>query len=105
MIFIETIIFTRLLSDYLSDEEYKDFQTYLVTNPKAGDVIQRTGGLRKVRWKSNGKGKRAGVRIVYYFHCSADRIYLLTLYAKNEVTDLTSEECKALKKLVEEWNL
>jgi len=104
MVFVETIIFTHLLSDYLSDEEYKDFQTYLVANPKAGVVIQKTGGLRKVRWKSKGKGKRAGVRIIYYFHCAVDRIYLLTLYAKNEVTALTSEECKALRKLVEEWN-
>jgi len=105
MLFVETKIFTRLLPDYLSDEEYKDFQAYLAANPEAGDIMQRTGGLRKVRWKSKGKSKRAGVRIIYYFHSSAVRIYLLTLYAKNEVSDLNTEECKVLMKLVKEWNL
>jgi len=105
MLFVETRIFTRLLPDYLTDEEYKDFQEDLAANPEAGDIMQRTGGLRKVRWKSKGKGKRAGVRIIYYFHSSVSRIYLLTLYAKNEVSDLSPEECKALMKLVKEWNL
>ena len=93
-----------MVSDYLSDEEYKDFQTYLAENPEAGDIMQRTGGLRKIRWKSKGKGKRGGVRIIYYFQTAIDQIYLLTLYGKNEVTDLTSDECKALRKSVEEWN-
>lgn len=105
MIFVETRIFTHLLPDYLTDEEYKDFQAHLAANPEAGDIMQRTGGLRKVRWKSEGKGKRAGVRIIYYFHSSVARIYLLTLYAKNEVSDLNTKECKALMKLVKEWNL
>ncbi|MBF0328997.1 MAG: type II toxin-antitoxin system RelE/ParE family toxin [Nitrospirae bacterium] len=105
MLFVETKIFTRLLPDYLSDEEYKDFQTYLAANPVDGNIMQGTGGLRKARWKSKGKGKRSGVRIIYYFHSAVDRIYLLTLYAKNEVTSLGPEECKALRKLVEEWNI
>lgn len=104
MVFIETRIFTRLVSDYLTDEEYKDFQLYLAENPEAGDIMQRTGGLRKIRWKSKGKGKRGGIRIIYYFQTAADQIYLLTLYGKNEVADLTSDECKSLRKLVEEWN-
>jgi len=67
--------------------------------------MQGTGGLRKVRWKSKGKGKRAGVRIIYYFHSAVDRIYLLTLYSKNEISSLNPEECKVLRKLVEEWNV
>lgn len=92
------------MSDYLSDEEYKDFQAYLAENPEAGAIMQRTGGLRKIRWKSKGKGKRGGVRIIYYFQTALDHIYLLTLYGKNEVADLTPDECKALRKLVEEWN-
>lgn len=58
MLFVETRIFTRLLPDYLSDEEYNDFQGHLAANPEAGDIMQRTRGLRKVRWKSKGKGKR-----------------------------------------------
>lgn len=104
MVFIEARIFTRLLSDYLSDEEYKDFQAYLAENPESGDIMQGTGGLRKIRWKSKGKGKRGGVRIIYYLQTTLEHIYLLTLYGKNEATDLTSDECKTLRKLVEEWN-
>ena len=66
MIFIETPIFTEDLRSLLSDDEYTEFQKYLASNPLAGDVIQSTGGLRKVRWAAGGKGKRAGVRIIYY---------------------------------------
>jgi mRNA-degrading endonuclease RelE of RelBE toxin-antitoxin system len=105
MLFVETKLFTRLLPDYLTDEEYKDFQSHLAANPESGDIMQRTGGLRKVRWKSKGKGKRAGVRIIYYFQSRVSRIYLLTLYTKNEVSDLSPEECKVLMKLMKEWNL
>lgn len=79
MVFIETRIFTRLVPDYMSDEEYKNFQVYLAANPAAGDIMQGTGGLRKVRWHSKGRGKRSGVRIIYYFQVADDRIYLLTL--------------------------
>ncbi|STX88298.1 hypothetical protein [Legionella feeleii] len=61
MIFIETPIFTEDVIELLSDDEYSEFQTYLANNPTAGDVIQHTGGLRKMRWSANGKGKRGGV--------------------------------------------
>lgn len=64
MIFIETPIFTEDVKELLLDEEYAEFQKYLVDNPLVGDVIQQTGGLRKVRWSSQGKGKRGGVRVM-----------------------------------------
>lgn len=101
MIFIETTIFTKLLASYLSDEEYRCFQEFLIENPSAGDVIQGTGGLRKIRWSVGDKGKRGGVRIIYYFHMAKDHIYLMTLYAKNEVTDLSSDNKKTLRQLLE----
>jgi len=66
MIFIETPIFTADLNELLTDDEYAEFQQYLADNPRSGDVIQDTGGLRKIRWTSNGKGKRGGVRVIYY---------------------------------------
>lgn len=72
-------------------------------NPNSGDVIRGTGGLRKVRWSLGNKGKRAGVRIIYYWQLKQNEIYLLTLYSKNEVTDLTSSEKKALIELVKGW--
>lgn len=103
MVFIETKLFTKLINKYLADDEFRDLQGFLVKNPKTGDLIRKTGGLRKVRWKGKGKGKRGGVRIIYYWHTSADQIFLLTVFAKNEVSDLTENERKILKQIVEGW--
>jgi mRNA-degrading endonuclease RelE of RelBE toxin-antitoxin system len=103
MIFIETPIFTEDVLNLLSDEEYAEFQEYLATNTKAGDVIQQTGGLRKVRWSAQGKGKRGGVRIIYY-HVTADsQIRLILIYKKGVKEDLTSEQKKMLCQLNERW--
>lgn len=64
MIFIETSVFTRQVLEMLTDEEYADFQSELVANPLAGDVIEGTGGLRKVHVAANGRGKRGGARVI-----------------------------------------
>ncbi len=102
-IFIESIIFEKLRLNYLTEEEFRDLQLLLLTNPKSGLVIQGTGGLRKVRFGAKGKGKRGGIRIIYYFLDAKDRFYFLTLYSKNEVTDLTASQKKNLKKFMEAW--
>lgn len=103
MIFIETSIFTESLVELLSDEEYAKLQKYLAMNPLAGDVIQQTGGLRKVRWASTGKGKRGGVRIIYY-HVTVDaQIRLLLIYKKGIKDDLTPAQKKILRQLNERW--
>ena len=75
----------------------------MLDTPKSGDVIHGTGGIRKLRWQAKGKGKRSGVRIIYYYLDNKKRFYLLTLYAKNEVIDLTANEKKLLKQLVDNW--
>lgn len=67
MIFIETSAFTKLLPQYLTDEEYRALQTYLMQKPDAGDLVQGSGGVRKVRWTPEEKGKSGGVRIIYYW--------------------------------------
>lgn len=103
MTFTETKLFTKLIYDYLTDDEFIEFQNYLIENPETGDLIKKTGGLRKVRWKAKGKGKRSGVRIIYYWYKSMDQIFLLTVFAKNEVSDLSEDERKILKQIVEEW--
>ncbi len=105
MVFVETSLFASLINKYLSDEEYAAFQNELAVNPKAGDVIPGTGGLRKIRYRcpEKGKGKRSGIRVIYYWYTNKDRIYLLSIYYKGEMTDLTSGEKKALKQLVEVW--
>lgn len=103
MIFIETPIFTEDVKNLLSDDDYAQFQRYLATNPLAGDVIQKTGGLRKVRWSSQGKGKRGGVRIIYYYVTSASQIRLLLIYKKGIQDDLTTDQKRALLQLNERW--
>lgn len=103
MVFIETAIFTKYLQDYLEDDEYRELQNFLIEQPNAGDLIQGTGGLRKLRWSLDGRGKRSGVRVIYYWQGSEDQIYFFTLYAKNEMPDLSSDEKKALKKMLENW--
>ncbi|MGK0684462.1 type II toxin-antitoxin system RelE/ParE family toxin [Serratia marcescens] len=103
MIFIETPIFTEDVLKLLSDEEYREFQLYLAENPTAGDVIKETGGLRKVRWASGGKGKRGGVRVIYYHKLSESQIRLLVIYKKGIKDDLSADERRALRALNERW--
>ncbi|MBD2779216.1 type II toxin-antitoxin system RelE/ParE family toxin [Xenorhabdus szentirmaii] len=103
MIFIETPIFTEDCKELLSDDEYREFQQYLADNPAVGDVIQHTGGLRKVRWSSGGKGKRGGVRVIYYHKVDASHIRLLLIYKKGIKDDLSESEKKVLRTLNEGW--
>jgi len=102
MIFIESKIFEKLREKYLDDDNYRALQNFLVEQPLVGDVIQGTGGLRKLRWSSKGKGKRAGIRTIYLYITEKSHIHFLTLYAKNEVSDLTANEKKILKRIIEE---
>ena len=81
----------------------KIYSLFCLANPKSGSVIQGTGGLRKIRFKAKGKGKRSGVRVIYYFFDQKARFYLLTLYSKNEVTDLTASQKNKLKQFMEVW--
>ena len=103
LIFIETDIFTEDLKALLSDDEYAEFQSYLAENPLIGDVIQQTGGLRKIRWSAKGKGKRGGVRVIYYYVLPDSQIRLLLIYQKGKQDDLTPEQKKILRQLNERW--
>lgn len=103
LIFIETDIFTEDVKALLSDDEYAEFQSYLAENPLIGDVIQQTGGLRKVRWSAKGKGKRGGVRVIYYYVLPDSQIRLLLIYQKGKQDDLTPEQKKILRQLNERW--
>lgn len=103
MIFIETPIFTEDVKSLLPDDEYTKFQQHLADHPKTGDVIQGTGGLRKIRWSACNKGKRGGVRVIYY-HLQADaQIRLILIYKKGTQDNLTEKEKQILKKLNEGW--
>jgi hypothetical protein len=85
-----------------SDEERLEFITFIAHNPMAGDVIPGGGGVRKVRWRREGRGKRGGVRVVYYFRDETVPLFLLTVYAKSRKDDLTVDELRALKTLAAE---
>lgn len=103
MEFVEAPAFTRYLSAYLDDDEYRELQGELAANPDLGDLMPGTGGFRKMRWADprRGKGKRGGLRIIYYHFPSDRQIWLMTLYDKSEASDLTSREKKTLKTAIE----
>jgi mRNA-degrading endonuclease RelE of RelBE toxin-antitoxin system len=100
MLIIETSIFTRQVRELLSDEEYRELQMALANRPHAGSVIAGSGGLRKVRWAIKGRGKRGGVRVIYYWAVPSDQLLLLLIYSKSERDDLTPDQLKTLKKIV-----
>lgn len=103
MIFIETPVFTRQITALLDDDEYGQFQRYLMTDPIAGDVIQGTGGLRKVRWSAGDRGKRGGIRVIYYYLDDAFQFRMLLAYQKGIKDDLSPAERKMLKAIRESW--
>ena len=102
--FRETHVFTRDIATLLTDDEYAELQGALIVNPEAGDVIRETGGLRKIRWSQQrrGKGKRGGVRVIYYWYAKGSLIYMLLAYSKNERDDLTAAQKRLLVRLIEE---
>jgi hypothetical protein len=102
MEFIEAPAFSHHRAEYLGEEEYRALQGELAANPELGDVMPDTGGFRKLRWADarRGKGRRGGLRIIYYYFASDHQIWLMTLYGKNEFADLTAQEKKALKAAV-----
>jgi hypothetical protein len=102
VIFVETPPFERLREAYFDDDEYSLLQAALIACPDAGDLVRGSGGLRKVRWSVEGKGKRSGLRVIYYWMKSRTHIYFLTVYRKSEVSDLTRAEIKAVRRIVEQ---
>jgi len=97
--FIELPAFQRLRDNYFDDQSFKGLQNALMTNPDAGDVIQGTGGLRKVRYadERRGKGKRGGLRVIYFWKDANNQFWLFTVYDRDEADDLTPDQRKMLK--------
>ena len=104
MIFVESPVFTRQVAELLqNDEDYSELQQFLMSQPDAGNVIQGTGGLRKVRWASAGKGKRGGSRVIYFHASNQRQIRMLLIYRKGIKDDLSAAEKKVLRSLNENW--
>ena len=90
----------RLAEKLLSVEERQDLINYLAEHPKSGDIMEGTGGVRKLRWRRGGQGKSGGVRVIYYFHDDLMPLYLLTLFAKGDKANLTKAERNELADLI-----
>jgi hypothetical protein len=95
--FIQTRLFARLFDELFSDEDLTALEAYLASNPEAGAVVPGSGGVRKMRWGVPGRGKRGGVRIIYYLKLRDEEIWFLTLYAKNETTTIPGPILKQIK--------
>lgn len=100
MEFIESSGFSSVRENYLDDQQLNLLQLYLIDSPDAGKIVKGSGGVRKLRWGYGGQGKRGGLRIVYYWSVEKRQILLLTVYRKNEATDISKEAIKTMRKIV-----
>jgi len=99
--FIETKLFTRLVQENLTDDEYRELQSFLIEEPRAGDVVPGSGGVRKLRWRVAGRGKRGGLRVIYFVKVEQCVIWMLTLYPKNVRDNISAKALRQIRKEVE----
>lgn len=99
--FVETKLFTRLVQEYLSDDEYSRLQQALAAYPELGSVIPGSGGVRKMRWSVAGRGKRGGLRIIYFLRTRHGQIWMLTLYAKNVAENIPAHVVRQIKEEID----
>ena len=102
MEFVETPTFTRMVTTLLTDDEYRELQNELAEDPDRGDLIKGGGGIRKLRYSAQGRGKSGGVRVIYYWIKDDHQIYMLVMYPKSKKDDLTDKETSILREFVKE---
>ena len=95
--FVETPLFTRLVQEYLTDEDYSRLQSQLIQNPEAGVVIRGSGGVRKLRWAAPGRGKSGGYRVIYFVRRPKGTIWMLTMYPKNVADAIPGHVLKQIR--------
>lgn len=100
--FIETPIFTKALSRYLEDDEYAKLQNYLNEQPDAGVIVPGSGGVRKLRWGSEGRGKRGGLRVIYYLRSARGELWMLTIYGKNVQENIPAHILRQIKENIDD---
>jgi len=99
--FIETRLFTKLTQKYLDEDTYSGIQSHLIVNPEAGDLVPGSGGVRKLRWSLRDRGKRGGVRIIYYARTRQGQIWMLTLYNKSEESNIPAHTLRLIKEEID----
>ncbi len=102
MVIKEASVFTKQIKGLASDDGYSEFQNDLIDNPELGDIIKKSGGIRKVRMAAKGKGKSGGARVLYYWIKDEDQIFMLLAYAKSDMDNILDAQLEILRKLVEE---
>ena len=102
MRFVETPIFTKQIKALLDDEHYRGLQSALVLRPEQGPLMKGSGGLRKIRWALRDRGKRGGIRVIYYWHAAEETFYMLFTYPKTVQDDLMTEQLRTLRHAVGE---
>ena len=100
--FVETKLFTQLVKDYLSDDEYRQVQLEIIRNPGLGSVIRGSGGVRKLRWRAPGRGKRGGYRIIYFVRRPKEVIWMLTIYPKNQRASIPAYVLRQIRREIED---
>jgi mRNA-degrading endonuclease RelE of RelBE toxin-antitoxin system len=99
--FIETPLFTRLVQEYLTDQEYRQLQNELIRNPSVGKIVRGSGGVRKLRWVASGRGKRGGFRVIYFVRHPKGIIWMLTIYPKSETDSIPAHVLKQIREEIE----
>lgn len=100
--FIEAPFFTKSLDRYLDDDEYRELQGHLIKNPESGKVVPGSGGVRKLRWAAEGRGKRGGLRVIYYLRLADGHIWMLTIYGKNVSENIPAHLLKSMKEVIDD---
>ena len=103
--FVETKLFTKLVKQYLSDESYAELQQEIIADPEKGAVIRNSGGVRKVRWAADGRGKRGGYRVIYFLRNQQGLVWMLTIYPKNVADSIPGQLLKQIRKEIENDDL
>ena len=99
--FIESAVFERVCALYLDDDEYAELQQFMMERPEAGNLVPGSGGVRKLRWKRKGMGKRGGLRVIYYVRHRPNEFWMLNLYAKAKQENVPAHVLKQLKETFE----
>ena len=94
--FIESSAFERVCSVYLNDDEYAALQQFMIRNPEAGQVVPGSGGIRKLRWRRHGTGKRGGLRVIYYVRYEPNEFWMLSIYSKAKHDNVPAHILKQL---------